>query len=235
MSEYYYTLNGEQTGPISLEEIRALKLSKNTLVWTEGMETWKMALEVEEIKTSLRTPPPPLPKLENTTSVIQDSLSIKDPSTKYDENYERETETVVLGVAIIIFTVLVNYSGILNPDVIGLAEEDLNTILVLLVLVIRILAVIKVVNVSKRQNRNQFFWGAFSFLLPAFALIIIGNLRKFKGSEEVTLIKLAEQQFNEGKYPAVVETTNQILSLNSSNDYAFKIQAVAKLRIKEGR
>jgi hypothetical protein len=74
MKEYYIFINEEQLGPFNIDELKAKKLSRETKVWFEGLEDWKNASEVDELKTILNSIPPPTnsfaskpptPKIEN--------------------------------------------------------------------------------------------------------------------------------------------------------------------------
>ena len=57
----YYIHNGtENSGPFTLEELRAKKITKTTLVWFEGMDEWKYAGDIDELKSILAVIPPPL-------------------------------------------------------------------------------------------------------------------------------------------------------------------------------
>jgi hypothetical protein len=57
----YYLHNGiESSGPFGLEELKNKKITRTTPVWREGMEDWKPAGEVEELKSILHVIPPPL-------------------------------------------------------------------------------------------------------------------------------------------------------------------------------
>ncbi|MFV8341000.1 GYF domain-containing protein [Flavobacterium sp. XS2P39] len=57
----YYIHNGtENSGPFVLEELKAKKITKTTLVWFEGMDEWKYAGDIEELKSILLVIPPPL-------------------------------------------------------------------------------------------------------------------------------------------------------------------------------
>ena len=58
--KYFYIEDGEQRGPITIEEFINKGLNGNVLVWCEGMIGWTPASEVEEIRDalSLSTPPP---------------------------------------------------------------------------------------------------------------------------------------------------------------------------------
>lgn len=59
MQLYYYLDKTERLGPIELNELVKLNLDPETLVWTEGYESWKKLKEVKEICIKL---PPPIPK-----------------------------------------------------------------------------------------------------------------------------------------------------------------------------
>jgi len=63
---YFYSVNGQQAGPIGFEQLRALfanrTINKDSLVWKQGMATWTAVKDVEELKTFLGgSTPPPLP------------------------------------------------------------------------------------------------------------------------------------------------------------------------------
>lgn len=69
--QYYVAVNGEQTGPFEFKALRKMvatgKLSRNTLVWTEGMDNWTEAADVDALKElfanlSDAVKVPPIPK-----------------------------------------------------------------------------------------------------------------------------------------------------------------------------
>ena len=61
---FYVAVNGKKTGPFDTDKLlkmaRKGKISRNSLVWKEGMEEWKKANEVEELATIISTIPPDL-------------------------------------------------------------------------------------------------------------------------------------------------------------------------------
>jgi membrane protease subunit (stomatin/prohibitin family) len=64
--QYFYSSNGQQAGPVSFEQLRALfanrTVNKDTLVWKQGMQNWMAISEVDELKAFLGgNTPPPLP------------------------------------------------------------------------------------------------------------------------------------------------------------------------------
>ena len=60
MRYYYYEQNGIKHGPFTLEELKDKRLSKKTLMWTDGLENWVLAYKINEIYDLLVPEPPPL-------------------------------------------------------------------------------------------------------------------------------------------------------------------------------
>jgi len=61
----YYLHNGEEnSGPFNSKELKDLKITKDTPVWSNDMEDWKKAGEIDELKPILSNNPPPLKKLQ---------------------------------------------------------------------------------------------------------------------------------------------------------------------------
>lgn len=50
---YYIAENNERRGPFTLEQLAAMDLSADTLVWSDGMETWERAENVEVLRALL--------------------------------------------------------------------------------------------------------------------------------------------------------------------------------------
>ncbi|MFV5689508.1 DUF4339 domain-containing protein [Flavobacterium sp. ZT3R25] len=60
----YYIHNGtENSGPFFLDELKAKKITKTTLIWFEGMDEWKYAADIPELKNILSVIPPPLNRI----------------------------------------------------------------------------------------------------------------------------------------------------------------------------
>jgi SPFH domain-Band 7 family/GYF domain 2 len=61
----YIAVNGQQVGPLQPGElparVRSGELTRDTLVWHEGMPAWAAAATVAELAAVLRAVPPPLP------------------------------------------------------------------------------------------------------------------------------------------------------------------------------
>ncbi|MDX1909630.1 MAG: DUF4339 domain-containing protein [Bacteroidia bacterium] len=57
-TRYYYTTGTGQAGPFTPEELRTHGLTRETLVWAAGMESWRPAGEIPALADVLVAPPP---------------------------------------------------------------------------------------------------------------------------------------------------------------------------------
>ncbi|WP_297719558.1 CD225/dispanin family protein [uncultured Porphyromonas sp.] len=46
---YYYSLNGQQQGPVTLAELKGKGITRESLIWTEGMAQWQQAQTLPEL------------------------------------------------------------------------------------------------------------------------------------------------------------------------------------------
>lgn len=59
---FFYAKNDEKFGPVSIEELKEAGISRDTLVWREGFDSWKKAGNIPELAELFKIMPPPLPK-----------------------------------------------------------------------------------------------------------------------------------------------------------------------------
>lgn len=66
MNLYYYIKeDGQQSGPISVENFKKNGITVNTSVWCEGMKQWTKAGDIPELKSLFTQVPPPFPPAPN--------------------------------------------------------------------------------------------------------------------------------------------------------------------------
>lgn len=58
-SYYFAIINGEQTGPIAADALKASGVTAETMLWKEGMTDWAKAVEIPELAEIFVTPAPP--------------------------------------------------------------------------------------------------------------------------------------------------------------------------------
>lgn len=67
MREYYYSDGQDKKGPFSINDLKLENLSKDTLIWYEGLKDWVPAEKIEELVEILKVTPPPLNKPDETS------------------------------------------------------------------------------------------------------------------------------------------------------------------------
>ena len=50
MKKYFYSKGQEKEGPVSLEELKQLDIKPKTLIWFQGLDDWKEAEVIDELK-----------------------------------------------------------------------------------------------------------------------------------------------------------------------------------------
>lgn len=80
MTSYFYIdSEGNQKGPLKLDELRVERIKKENLVWTEGMPEWKRAYELVELKTLFEEPATSYNRYETTPPPYQQTEPINLP------------------------------------------------------------------------------------------------------------------------------------------------------------
>jgi hypothetical protein len=60
IQKYYVHIDNQQKGPFALQELKELNISRDTMIWYEGLETWIKAIDSEELTEIFKNVPPPL-------------------------------------------------------------------------------------------------------------------------------------------------------------------------------
>lgn len=66
---YFYIKENQKIGPVDKEQLIS-EIEENTLIWFEGLDDWRKALEIEEFRDLLSSVTPPLP-IDNTKTSHQ--------------------------------------------------------------------------------------------------------------------------------------------------------------------
>lgn len=104
MEKYYLYINDEQQGPFNIEELKNKKINRNTKVWFEGLEDWKNAEDIEELKAIVASIPPPI-KTISTPPPFKKNISKSSENTILGLN--RKTFLIVLGLIVIGFVITI--------------------------------------------------------------------------------------------------------------------------------
>lgn len=70
MAAYWIIINNEKVGPMSLEQVRRMDLRRDTLVWRDGLDTWRQAGFLPELADAISgtcaVPNPYIPPVPST-------------------------------------------------------------------------------------------------------------------------------------------------------------------------
>jgi uncharacterized protein HemX len=92
MSKFYIHKDEQQQGPFTSEELKDLKITRETMVWFEGEESWKAAVEIEELQEIFKSIPPPLI-----------DKKIEDPKKSIDEEKpSRKKKGLTLAIIVVL-------------------------------------------------------------------------------------------------------------------------------------
>lgn len=80
MNEYFFLVGKDQKGPFTIEQMKGLGLSNETLIWTEGMKNWTMLKDIPVLAQTIKlksVPPPPPPDTDKKISKTEVSGQLK--------------------------------------------------------------------------------------------------------------------------------------------------------------
>lgn len=110
MKKYFYADGKEKHGPLSLDELKRQDISNKTLIWFEGLDDWKLAGELDDIKPILELNTPPLSNLEK--KPIEEN-ELKKENTQKLTPPGLKTASIGWIIAGFIFSILGGYLGLI--------------------------------------------------------------------------------------------------------------------------
>lgn len=90
MKKYFYSDRKEKHGPLSLDELMQEDIYKETLIWFEGLDDWKPAGKLDEMKPILELQPPPI--LSEGKEETSEPVEKKEETTENTGNQSRTTK-----------------------------------------------------------------------------------------------------------------------------------------------
>ena len=100
MQYYYTTNNGEQFGPLSLEELLRHNISKDFLVWREDWSDWKLAENVDELIDffDVSNEPEKQKTIKKKASKTKTNKDHKSKFSDKNETIEKVVENINVGI-----------------------------------------------------------------------------------------------------------------------------------------
>lgn len=103
MKQYFLVVNGEKSGPFTIDQLATQQLTPQTLVWTEGMSDWAPAQQFAEL-SSLFAPQAPTPEASQPTVTPQASAYNAAPA--YDNPQPQAPNTQVVPPNYLVWSIL---------------------------------------------------------------------------------------------------------------------------------
>lgn len=94
-TQYYFSDGQNQFGPFNIDELKVKEISKETLIWHEGLENWTKAGDIPELVVLFKSIPPPL----NSTTKLPPPLKKIDQIPAPNVNRKKKSKLwLILGV-----------------------------------------------------------------------------------------------------------------------------------------
>jgi len=75
MKQYYYAVGDDRKGPVTLDELKAVGIGPDTLVWYEGMDNWAPAITLVEFTDFFNGNAPSAPSMDDVSAGLEDAAS----------------------------------------------------------------------------------------------------------------------------------------------------------------
>jgi hypothetical protein len=123
MKQYFIFVDNKQLGPLTFEELAAKRISKETKVWFEGLDQWRNAEEIAELKNIIvATPLPPLPNAGTTKETAMPPKIIDNQQGKTivqpDKilGFSKYTFYSILGAGLLLIAVIIYFDVVQNKE-----------------------------------------------------------------------------------------------------------------------
>lgn len=122
MNKYYYAEGESQFGPYTLDELKRFRITKDTLVWTEGMDDWIAAAHVQELETLFIQSPPKIPQQQNFSQPHppQSQPYQKNPTSYQQQSFQENTATQPMPKTWLVPSILVTIFCCLPFGIVGI-------------------------------------------------------------------------------------------------------------------
>ncbi len=109
MKKYFYSINQEKNGPVSLEELMQLNIESKTLIWHEGLEDWKSADSIKELKSLFELTPPPIVPDMDITIISEPKASIRKRQRMFSKpfSFDGRIRRIEYGISFLITLIAV--------------------------------------------------------------------------------------------------------------------------------
>lgn len=106
MNSYYYAgQDGQPYGPVDPGLLKNYGVTRETLVWCEGMADWAKAGDVPELASLFAVMPPPMPQAANAAAPQSSVIYVNQPAQQQEE------KSNACGVAGLVFSIIALFTS----------------------------------------------------------------------------------------------------------------------------
>lgn len=106
MQKFYIHKDNQQLGPFSIVELRDLNITRDTMVWYEGAENWKKAIEIEELKEIFKSIPPPLETSKSSSPPpLNNNIANEERKVVEEKKIEKKGSKMLFGIIAFILAI----------------------------------------------------------------------------------------------------------------------------------
>ena len=103
MQKFYIHKDDQQQGPFSIDELKDLKITRDTMIWFEGADNWKKAVEVDDLKEIFKSIPPPIQANKPVTPPpLADKKPKEETKTIIDNKPKKKNTTLIIIVVAVL-------------------------------------------------------------------------------------------------------------------------------------
>lgn len=119
--EYFYVVEGNKKGPFSLEELKKVKLSKDTLIWYHGLDNWAQLKDITGLFELLdqKKVPPPIPNKNKDISekpfyqeTRNTTIENKSETSEKVMPFQKSIQLLLIWIGVNLFALITSYSEI---------------------------------------------------------------------------------------------------------------------------
>ena len=126
MKKYFWSDGKNKFGPFSPKELKKANISNETLIWFEGLDQWRLAKEIDELKPIFELKPPPILSVEKNESIKPvikgssdsrevDAFESKSRPHKSPKKLNSTVKILYLSIAVLTITGIVTVLYSMNP------------------------------------------------------------------------------------------------------------------------
>lgn len=92
MKKYFYSNGQDKEGPVTLEELKQKDITPKTLIWYEGLDDWKEAESVDELKEIFELSPPPIDTKNDIIEIVESNDLSSENNSESTSSYSAKKQ-----------------------------------------------------------------------------------------------------------------------------------------------